>query len=50
MLGPEPGIRNEPANLGMVIDAIARIKKIDPAEVAQALADNSRHLYGTMPL
>lgn len=46
VLGPEPGARNEPANLTMSIRAIAEIKAISEARVVEAVAANARALYG----
>jgi TatD DNase family protein len=45
VLGPVPGERNEPANISVVIDAISRIKGIDPGEVAEAVTENAARLY-----
>lgn len=47
VLGPEPGARNEPANLPLVIEAIAGIKGLDPEEVKQAVIENTARLYGS---
>lgn len=46
VLGPIPGARNEPANLPLVIQAISRIKGIDPQEVTEAVVENTSRLYG----
>jgi TatD DNase family protein len=46
VLGPEPGARNEPANLPVALEAIARIKGIPLAEAAEAVTANTRRLYG----
>ena len=46
VLGPDPGIRNEPENIRIGIDMIARIKQVDPEEVAERVRDNSFRLYG----
>jgi TatD DNase family protein len=48
VLGPEPGTRNEPANLTMVIHAIAEMKGLHPQEVAEQVAENTRRLYGDL--
>ncbi len=45
VLGPDPGIRNEPANLMVAIDAIAEIKALTPAAVRAAVAANTQALY-----
>ena len=46
VLGPDAGCRNEPANLPLVVEAIASIKGVSPAAVAEAVAENSARLYG----
>jgi TatD DNase family protein len=46
VLGPEPGGRNEPANASLVVKAIAELKNLRDREVVEALAENTRRLYG----
>lgn len=46
VLGPEPGLRNEPANLPLAVNAIARIKNVPVDEVRAALTENTLRLYG----
>jgi len=46
VLGPEPRVRNEPANLTMSIRAIAEIKTISEAHVVDAVVANTHKLYG----
>ena len=46
VLGAEPGARNEPANLGIALRAVAEIKGVPPEAVAEATRDNSLELYG----
>ena len=46
VLGPEPNVRNEPANLGVSIRTIAAIKNLPEEEVADAVVANTRRLYG----
>jgi TatD DNase family protein len=46
VLGPEPRVRNEPANITMSIRAIAEIKNISEARVFDAVVANTRKLYG----
>lgn len=46
VLGPEPDRRNEPANLPLAVKAIAEIKSIPAAEVAEAVTANTIRLYG----
>jgi TatD DNase family protein len=45
-LGPAPGQRNEPANITVVINAIAEIKSVRREAVIEACAANTRRLYG----
>ncbi|MGD9097200.1 MAG: TatD family hydrolase [Desulfobacterales bacterium] len=46
VLGPDPQKRNEPANLTVAIEAIAAIKELAPQAVVEAVAANTRELYG----
>lgn len=46
VLGPEPGVRNEPANLATSIRAIAKIKGVPEEQVIAAVTANTRRLYG----
>jgi TatD DNase family protein len=46
VLGPTPGVRNEPANAAMVISAIAELKQVPTAEVQAAVYANTWRLYG----
>lgn len=46
VLGPEPGRRNEPANLTLAVKAIAEIKSLPEAQVAEAVTANTVRLYG----
>lgn len=46
VLGPVPAARNEPANLLVSIRTIAQIKNIPEAAVIEAVAENTRCLYG----
>jgi TatD DNase family protein len=48
VLGPEPGARNEPANLKIAIHAIAEMKDLHPQEVAEQVVENTRRLYGDL--
>lgn len=48
VLGPEPHIRNEPGNLSISIQAIAQIKGLSETTVREAVADNTRRLYGDL--
>ncbi len=47
VLGPDPGVRNEPANLTLALEAIARIKQVAPQAVREAVVENTRKLYFT---
>jgi TatD DNase family protein len=47
VLGPEPGIRNEPANLPFAIRAIAEIKSLPEQAVLEAVSENTARLYRT---
>jgi TatD DNase family protein len=46
VLGPDPKGRNEPANINLVVEAIAQIKNVSPGVVIEATAENTRKLYG----
>jgi TatD DNase family protein len=46
VLGPDPAIRNEPANAVLAVETIARLKNLREEEVAEAAAENTRTLYG----
>ena len=48
VLGPEPGVRNEPANLPLAIRAIAEIKSLPEPSVAEAVSENTARLYGSL--
>jgi TatD DNase family protein len=48
VLGPLPQKRNEPANAGLSITAIAQLKNIAEADVAEAVAENTKRLYGQL--
>lgn len=48
VLSPDPGSRNEPANLLRALAAVAEIKGLDPSEVAEATRNNARRLYGDL--
>jgi TatD DNase family protein len=45
VLGPEAGVRNEPANTAAALRAIARIKQLPEQQVAEAVARNTARLY-----
>jgi len=46
VLGPVPGVRNEPANLSVSIEAISKIKDLPREAVIEAVIDNTLSLYG----
>lgn len=46
VLGPNAEERNEPANLAVSLHAIAEIKGITRQQVAEAVTENARKLYG----
>jgi TatD DNase family protein len=46
VLGPDPGMRNEPANARLVVRAISELKDLREEEVAEAVAENTLRLYG----
>ena len=48
VLGPDPQVRNEPANLSLAVKAIAGIKGISEQQVAEAVAANTVRLYGPL--
>jgi TatD DNase family protein len=48
VLGPEPGERNEPANVRIALEAVAELKHLDAGEVAAAVEENTRRLYGEL--
>ena len=45
VLGPDPKIRNEPANLAVSVNAIAEIKHFSQEAVMSAISDNAQRLY-----
>ena len=46
VLGPDPAVRNEPANAVVSLEIIAEIKKVPLKEAANAVYDNTLRLYG----
>ena len=46
VLGPVPEERNEPANAFVALKMIAELKGITVDEAAEAVAENTRRLYG----
>jgi len=45
VLGPEPGSRNEPANLMVSLRAVAELKECSVDQVARATTENARALF-----
>ena len=48
VLGPDPNQRNEPANITVSIKTIAELKSINEHEVIEAVAENTKRLYGNI--
>jgi TatD DNase family protein len=46
VLGPEPNTRNEPANLGLVVEAIANLKRTSADRVCEAARQSTRRVFG----
>lgn len=45
VLGPDPTIRNEPANIHVACRAVAELKGVSPDDVRQVTTDNARRLF-----
>lgn len=45
VLGPTPAERNEPKNIALTCEAIARLKQVTPEDVAARSTKNARHLF-----
>ena len=45
VLGPDPAVRNEPANVVVACRAVAEIKGVSPETVASITTDNARRLF-----
>jgi TatD DNase family protein len=45
VLGPDPAGRNEPANVGVALRAIAEIQQVPVESVREAVEENARRLY-----
>ena len=48
VLGPEPGERNEPANVRISLEAIAEIKRTTFDSVIEVVVENTERLYGSL--
>lgn len=46
VLGPDPAVRNEPANISTVVQVIAELKSIPERIVAESIRENTFRLYG----
>ena len=46
VLGPEPQMRNEPANIMAAVRAVASIKEVPEERVIEAVVGNTKKLYG----
>ena len=46
VLGPEPGVRNEPVNLTHAVRCIAALKGVSEERVREATTNNARRLFG----
>ena len=46
VLAPDPGSRNEPANVTVALTAICEIKQLSREEVGEAILENTLGLYG----
>jgi TatD DNase family protein len=46
VLGPDPGVRNEPANLLVAARALAALKGVEESAVLEATTANARRLFG----
>ncbi len=48
VLGPEPGQRNEPANVKISLEAIAEIKRVSLDSLIEVVVENTERLYGRL--
>jgi TatD DNase family protein len=48
VLGPSPDERNEPANIGHSVRAVAALKEITEEAVIAAVSENTERLYGKL--
>jgi len=48
VLGPDPNVRNEPANVATAVKAIAELKYVSEDEVIEAVTANTARLYGDL--
>jgi len=45
VLGPDPGVRNEPMNVMIACQAVADLKGVPPEDVARITTENARRLF-----
>jgi TatD DNase family protein len=45
VLGPEPGVRNEPANLIHSVRSIAKLKRVSEEHVREITTSNAQRLF-----
>ena len=50
VLSAVPGERNEPAQVRVALETIAELKQLDPREVGETVTENTRRLYGDLPI
>jgi TatD DNase family protein len=48
VLGADPQVRNEPANLPLAVKVIAEIKRLSEQQVMETVAANTVRLYGAL--
>jgi TatD DNase family protein len=49
VLGPDAGVRNEPANTVLALRAVAQIKGIPEQQAAEVIRENTARLYRLPP-
>ncbi len=49
VLGPDPGLRNEPANIITALRAVAEIKGMEEDAIREAVMENTSRLFGDLP-
>ena len=45
VLGPDPGVRNEPMNVRIACQAVAQLKGLQPEAIARVTTENARRLF-----
>ena len=48
VLGPDPGVRNEPANLVCTVRCIAQLKRVSEEQVRESTTANAKRLFARM--